>query len=80
MDILVENNFARKMDVGDGKARYENKIGSPHHDHLICISCGIIIEFVNPKIEDLQKKIATENKFILTRHILQLFGTCHNCS
>ena len=79
MDILVKNNFARKMELGDGRARYESKVDSPHHDHLICISCGKIIEFVNQDIEDLQEKIAKHYHFTLQKHIHQLFGVCKKC-
>ena len=74
MDILVRHNFARKMELGDGRVRYESKMGSPHHDHMICTSCGKIIEFVNQDIEDLQVKIAEKYNFTLDRHIHQLFG------
>ena len=42
LDILVNNEFARKMDIGDGRIRYENKVNNPHHDHLVCTKCGII--------------------------------------
>ena len=80
MDILVKYNFARKMELGDGRARYESKVDSPHHDHLICASCGKIVEFVNQDVEDLQDEIAKRYDFTLTRHIHQLFGICKKCS
>jgi len=79
MDILVINGFARKMNLGDGRARYESKINSPHHDHLICMDCGLIIEFMDQQIEDLQDKIAIQYDFLLKRHIHQLFGLCKKC-
>ena len=79
MDILVRHNFARKMELGDGRVRYESKMGSPHHDHMICTSCGKIIEFVNQNIEDLQNQIAKRHHFKLQRHIHQLFGICKKC-
>ena len=79
MDILVKNDFARKMEIGDGRSRYESKVNSPHHDHLICTSCGKIVEFVNQDIEDLQEKIAKNYHFNLQRHIHQLFGICKKC-
>ena len=79
MDILVKNDFARKMELGDGRARYESKVDSPHHDHLICSSCGTIVEFLNQDIEDLQEKIANHYHFKLQRHIHQLFGICKKC-
>ena len=79
MDILVENEFVRKMEIGDGRARYESKVGSQHHDHLICTSCGEIVEFVNYDIEDMQDEIAKSYHFKLQRHIHQLFGLCKKC-
>ena len=79
LDILVQNKFVRKLNLGDGRARYENKVGGHHHDHMICNSCGLIIEFVDPQIEKLQDVIAEKNKFILTNHIHQLFGICQDC-
>ncbi len=79
MDILVQNGYARKMEIGDGRARYERKIGSPHHDHLVCTLCGKIVEFLDQDIEDLQKKIANRYHFTLQRHVHQLFGLCKKC-
>ena len=79
IDILVKNEFVRKMDIGDGRARYESKFGSLHHDHLICTSCGEIVEFLDNDIEDIQDKIAKRYHFKLQRHIHQLFGLCKKC-
>mgnify|MGYP000022817490 FL=1 len=79
MDILVNNGFARKMNLGDGRARYESKVNSPHHDHLVCMDCGLIVEFMNQKIEDIQDEIAIQYEFQLKRHIHQLFGLCKKC-
>ena len=79
MDILVNNGFARKMNLGDGRARYESKINSPHHDHLVCMDCGLVVEFMDQQIEDLQDKIAIQYNFQLKRHIHQLFGLCKKC-
>ena len=79
MDILVNSGFARKMNLGDGRARYESKVNSPHHDHLVCMDCGLIVEFMDQKIEDLQDEIAIQYEFQLKRHIHQLFGLCKKC-
>ena len=79
LDILVQHGFARKLNLGDGRARYEPKINSPHHDHIICNNCGKIIEFVNHEIEKIQEEIAKHHQFILQQHIHQLFGICKEC-
>ena len=79
LDILVQNKFVRKLNFGDGRARYESKIDSLHHDHLICVKCRKIIEFVDDDIEELLEKIAYKFQFYLQRHIHQLFGICKEC-
>ena len=79
MDILVKNGYARKMEIGDGRARYESKLGIPHHDHLVCTFCGNIVEFVDQTVEDIQNKIAKHYHFELQRHVHQLFGICKKC-
>jgi Fur family ferric uptake transcriptional regulator len=79
LDILVAHNFARKIDIGDGRARYETKINRPHHDHMICIACGEIAEFMNDEIESLQDEVCDNYNFKLIRHIHQLFGICSKC-
>ena len=79
IDILVKNNLVRKLDLGDGRSRYENKMGIAHHDHIVCIQCGRIDEFMDENIERLQDEIAKEYQFKIVRHIHQLFGLCRDC-
>ena len=73
LDILIKYDFIRKMDIGDGRVRYESKIGHPHHDHMICVETGKIIEFVSDEIEDIQDKIAEKHGYKIIKHIHQLF-------
>ena len=73
LDLLVKYDFARKMILDDGIARYENKINSPHHDHMICIDSGKIIEFQSPEIELIQENIAKEHGYEIVKHVHQLF-------
>ena len=58
-----------------GQAVFELDRGK-HHDHLICIKCGKIVEFVNAAIEDQQKKIAQQEGFTITDHSLIIYGEC----
>jgi len=73
LDILSQYEFIRTMDIGDGRIRYESKIDHPHHDHMICVETGDIIEFVSDEIEDLQNKIAKKYGYKIIKHIHQLF-------
>ena len=73
LDILHANGFIRKMNIGDGADKYETKIDSPHHDHMICIETGKIIEFTSDRIESIQEKIANEKGYKIVKHIHQLF-------
>ena len=79
LDILVQNKFVSKLNLEEGGARYESKIDRLHHDHLICVTCRKIIEFVDEDIENLQEKIANKYQFSLKRHVHHLFGICKEC-
>ena len=72
IDVLVKNKLVRKLNVGDGKNRFESKIDEEHHDHMICLETGNIIEFYNSRLEQLQEKIALDNGYELVRHVHQL--------
>ena len=73
LDILVKYDLIRKLVIGDGKAKYEAKIGKPHHDHMICIETGKIIEFDNDEIERLQEEEAKKRGYEVIKHVHQLF-------
>ena len=73
IDVLVKNNLVRKMELGDGRALYEHKIDEEHHDHIICVDTGKIIEFYNEELERIQENIVKEHGYELVRHVHQLF-------
>ena len=60
-----------------GQAVFELERGS-HHDHLICVKCGKIVEFVDESIESKQEQIAEENGFKISDHSLIIYGVCSN--
>ena len=70
--LLQEEGIIEKHDFGDGRARYEQAQES-HHDHLIDIRSGKVIEFFNGEIEKLQEKIANEFGYKIVDHRLELF-------
>jgi len=72
--LLEEASIITRHDFGDGRARYE-EADEHHHDHLIDIKTGEVIEFQNSRIEALQDEIARELGYRLVGHRLELFGT-----
>ena len=72
--LFEESGIVAKHDFKGNKARYEQTT-QEHHDHLIDINTGEIIEFVNDDIEKLQKKVAEELGYKLVDHRLELYGT-----
>ena len=71
--LFEEAGILAKHDFRGGKARYE-QISESHHDHLIDIKSGDIIEFVDEEIEKLQKKVADKYGYELVDHKLELYG------
>jgi Fur family ferric uptake transcriptional regulator len=71
--LFEEAGILTKHDFKGGKARYEAMIES-HHDHLIDIKTGEIIEFVDEEIEKLQKRVAEKHGYKLVDHKLELYG------
>ncbi|MEH6547006.1 MAG: Fur family transcriptional regulator [Sneathiella sp.] len=71
--MFEENGILERHDFGDGRARYE-EVSDQHHDHLINVQTGQVIEFTSDKIEELQKLIAAELGFELIDHRLELYG------
>lgn len=71
--LFEESGILDKLEFGDGRARYEDA-ERDHHDHLIDVSTGRVIEFIDPEIEALQEKIAARLGFRLIGHRLELLG------
>ena len=71
--LFEEANILERHDFGDGRARYE-EIPEEHHDHLIDVQTGKVIEFTNEQIEALQREVARKLGFELVGHRLELFG------
>jgi Fur family transcriptional regulator, ferric uptake regulator len=78
LKTLHENNLVTEVRQGGASARFE-LIPKGHHDHLTCTQCGMICEFENKAIEELQNKVAQQFGFKLTHHVLELHGLCPSC-
>jgi Fur family ferric uptake transcriptional regulator len=80
MKLLTECGLAAAHHFGDGFTRYEVADSEDeHHDHLICTSCGKIVEFYNEDIEALQNQIAASYSFNVRHHKMELYGLCKKC-
>ena len=75
--LFEDAGILERLDFGDGRARYE-EVSDNHHDHLIDIKTGRVIEFSNAAIEALQDKIAAELGYRLVGHKLELYGIALN--
>ena len=79
LPLLLQSHVIQKS-VGSGKREFFERIGRKgHHDHMVCIHCGKIIEFKCEEIEKLQEKICGQYHFKLTFHDHRLFGSCKDC-
>ncbi len=81
LNLLADAGLAEQKSFGEGRFVYEINMPGAHHDHLICLDCGTVIEFENDEIEALQEKVAQVHQFKLTSHRLDLHGHCEkpNC-
>ena len=64
---------------GSGHALFEHVYGRKHHDHMVCNTCGSVIEFMNEDIERLQGEVCRHHGFRSTSHVMQIFGVCGSC-
>ena len=80
IDVLVKYKLIEKLDIGDGRARFEYSEKYIHHDHLVCTKCGKIVEFYSNEIEELQYGIAKQHNFKILDNSHRLFGICKDCN
>lgn len=77
LSIMVDANLLVEHDFGKDYKYYEHILGHEHHDHIICLDCNRIVEFFEPKIEELQEQIALKNEFTIKGHRLNLYANCN---
>ena len=80
LDLFCHYGFAQRRDFEGHEPNYEHRHLGQHHDHLICTRCGLVEEFVNPTIEELQTAAAREKGFIPLEHRLDIYGLCAECA
>ncbi|MRI58458.1 MAG: transcriptional repressor [Epsilonproteobacteria bacterium] len=78
LSFLEKVNFVSSISFGSNGKKYELNRGD-HHDHMICIRCGKIIEFFDEELERLQEEIARKKGFKLSSHQMNMYGICQEC-
>jgi Fur family ferric uptake transcriptional regulator len=79
LELLVKSGLVRRVHLGEDHYHYEHVSGNSHHDHLVCTTCGAVIEFHDEELERRQREICERKKFTPTFHNLQILGLCDAC-
>lgn len=80
LKLLTRLGLATQRKFADGETRYEPTSDGSHHDHLICLHCGAILEFEDKGLETLQNTIAHRFRFKPFHHRMELYGLCSGCT
>lgn len=79
LDVLIESGLVVERDFGEGFRRFEPARDIPHHEHLVCSSCGRVIEFRDERLERMTTLHAEAHGFARQRHRLVIHGICADC-
>ena len=79
LELLTKAGLVQEHDFGEGFKRYEPLEARTHHEHLICLDCGKVVEFSNERIERMKALIADEHGFRHHHHRLEIYGICREC-
>jgi Fur family transcriptional regulator, ferric uptake regulator len=81
LDLLVECDLVTKHQFGKNLAQYEKSYGFKQHDHLICVDCNKVLEFCDPRVQNIQNMVGEFLNFEVMHHSLIFYGACkrENC-
>jgi Fur family ferric uptake transcriptional regulator len=79
LELLIQCDLITKHQFGKNLTQYEKSYGFKQHDHLICVECGKVIEFCDPRIQQIKSTMAELLSFNIHSHDLNLYGTCSEC-
>ena len=79
LKMMCRYGFAISRRFNNGIIRYEHRHLAQHHDHMICVKCGNILEFKNDQMEKLQVQIAGTHDFHMLQHRMEIYGICSEC-
>ena len=79
LELLVSCDLVRKHQFGKNLAQYEKSYGYKQHDHIICVECSKVVEFCDPRIQQIKNMVGEMLNFTITHHALNLYGVCGGC-
>lgn len=80
LNLLCECGLVEKVSKTERGTIYEQALGRQHHDHMVCISCGKVIEFYSEDLEKIQEALCRERNFTGKSHTLEIRGYCGDCA
>ncbi len=79
LELLVNCDLVQRHQFGKNLALYEKSYGFKQHDHVICIECGKVVEFCDPRIQQIKTMVGELLNFHISHHALNLYGACGTC-
>ena len=79
IELLMECKLVRRHQFGKNQAQYEKSLVSGQHDHLICSVCKNVIEFCDPRIQNIKNTVEELMGFKVSTHSLNMYGVCKDC-
>lgn len=79
LELLVDCDLVKKLQFGKNLTQYEKSYAYKQHDHLICEECNKVIEFCDPRIQQIKDIVSEVFDFEVTHHSLNLYGSCKGC-
>jgi len=79
IEILIDAGLVIKHQFGKNQAQYEKSYGYKQHDHIICVDCKKVVEFCDPRIQNIKSMMGELLNFKITHHSLNMYGICGSC-
>ncbi|MCB0531486.1 MAG: transcriptional repressor [Lewinellaceae bacterium] len=79
LELLTTCDLVKKHQFGKNLAQYEKSYGYKQHDHAICVNCGKVVEFCDPRVQQIKDMVGELLNFQITHHSLNLYGICGSC-
>ena len=79
LELLVNCDLVKKHQFGKNLAQFEKSYGYKQHDHIICANCGKVVEFCDPRVQQIKNMVGELLNFRITHHALNLYGICGSC-